>query len=536
MKVSIGICFAAVISLGLSACSPQEPPFLPAYPNIDLVIVNGQVLDGLGNDAIDADVVVVDDTIVFVGETRFSAQERQSRIERTIDANGRIVSPGFIDLHSHGNPLETPEFENFLAMGVTTISLGQDGDSPQVENLGNWLQEVTEQGIGPNLAMFVGHGTLRTITGIGRNANPDDDTLQAMLTLLDSTLEYTFGLSSGLEYNPGLNAPTSELEAIAKVVGNRDRLIMSHMRNEDDDKLDASIAELIEQGKHARVHIAHLKSVYGKGAERGEEILQIINSARDNGVQISADTYPYNASYTGIDIVFPIWAKAAEQFQIAKQDRRSELETFLVNKVTRRNGPEATLLGTPPYTGKTLADIARELEMPFEHVLIDEIGPQGASGAYFVMNDQLQSAIIADPNVSICSDGSPTGFHPRGHGTFAKIIELYVMNRQVLSIKDAVRKMTSLPAETLQLHDRGVVREGMKADLIVFDPAKVKETATYPNPHQFAEGFDLIIINGKVAREDGELFNTEAGVVLKPQPSKSSANSNSNSDSLAQAL
>jgi N-acyl-D-amino-acid deacylase len=520
MKVSIAICFTAAISFLLSACSPQELPFLPEYPKIDLMIINGQVLDGLGNEAINADVVIVGDTIVFVGETKFSAQERQSRIGRTIDAMNSVVSPGFIDLHSHGNPLETPTFENFLAMGVTTISLGQDGDSPEIEDLGSWLETVAEKGIGPNLAMFVGHGTLRSITGIGRDAKPDDATLQTMLALLDNTLEYTFGLSSGLEYNPGLNAPTSELEAIAKVVGQNDRLIMSHMRNEDDDKLDASIAELIEQGKHARVHIAHLKSVYGKGAERGEEILRIIKNARDGGVQISADTYPYNASYTGIDIVFPIWAKAAEQFQIAKQDRRAELETFLVNKVTRRNGPEATLLGTPPYTGKTLADIARELEMPFEHVLIDEIGPQGASGAYFVMNDQLQSAIIADPNISICSDGSPTGFHPRGHGTFAKIIELYVMDRQVLSLKDAVRKMTSLPAQTLQLHDRGVIGKGMKADLIIFDPAKVKETATYPNPHQFAEGFDLVIINGKITREDGEMFNTTAGVVLKPQPSK----------------
>jgi len=517
MKNAIHTLFATILVTLLVACSPDTPPFLAQYPTIDLVIINGQVLDGLGNEAVNADVVVVDDTIVFIGETRFSEEDRQSRITSTIDAMGRVVAPGFIDLHSHGNPLETPEFENFLAMGVTTISLGQDGDSPEVLDLGSWLKDVEHKGIGPNLAMFVGHGTLRTVTGIGRNPNPDDESLQKMLTLLDGTLDYTFGLSSGLEYNPGLNAPASELEALAKVVGKHDRLIMSHMRNEDDDKLDASIAELIAQGKHARVHIAHLKSVYGKGASRGEEILAIIEQARTDGIRISADTYPYNASYTGIDIVFPIWAKAAEQFQIAKRDRRPELETFLVNKVTRRNGPEATLLGTPPYTGKTLADVAHELEMPFQNVLIDKIGPQGASGAYFVMNDELQSAIIADPGISICSDGSPTGFHPRGHGAFAKIIERYVMDRQVLSLKDAVRKMTSLPAETLQLDDRGVIRVGNKADIIIFDPANVKETATYPNPHQLAEGFDLVIINGKIAREDGLIVNKLPGVILKPE-------------------
>ena len=233
-------------------------------------------------------------------------------------------------------------------MGVTTITLGQDGDSPAVNDLDDWLQKVATQGLAPNLAMFIGHGTLRNISGIGRDADPDKKALDEMLATLDDALEYTFGLSLGLEYNPGLNAPARELEAIAKVVGGKDRLIMSHVRNEDDDQLDASIAELIEQGKHARVHIAHLKSVYGKGAARGHQILKIIDDARAKGVRISADTYPYNASYTGISIVFPIWAKAEEQFQLAKQNRRAELETFLVNKVTRRNGPDATLLGTAP--------------------------------------------------------------------------------------------------------------------------------------------------------------------------------------------
>jgi len=513
------ILVSAVFFL-LTSCDNKIQPFLPEQTRIDLVITNGQVLDGLGNAAIDADVVIAGDSIVFVGETRFSEQDLNSRITRTIDANGRVISPGFIDLHSHGNPLETPDFENFLAMGVTTITLGQDGDSPAVNNLDDWLKEVATQGLAPNLAMFVGHGTLRNMSGIGRDADPDKQALDNMLAKLDDTLEYTFGLSSGLEYNPGLNAPARELEAIAKVVGRKDRLIMSHLRNEDDDKLDASIAELIEQGKHARIHIAHLKSVYGKGEERGHEILALIDDARAKGVRISADTYPYNASYTGISIVFPIWAKAEEQFQIAKKTRRAELETFLVNKVTRRNGPDATLLGTAPFTGKTLADIAHELEMPFENVLIDKIGPQGASGAYFVMNDQLQSTIVVDPNISICSDGSPTGFHPRGHGTFAKIIEHYVNERKIISLPEAVRKMTSLPAKTLQIADRGVLRAGMKADLIIFDPSKVSEKATYPDPFQFAEGFDLVLVNGRVARENGAMAERKAGAILKPTTAK----------------
>jgi len=407
--------------------------------------------------------------------------------------------------------------ENFLAMGVTTITLGQDGSSPDVQPLSDWLAEVAAKGIGTNLAMFVGHGTLRDQSGIGLAQDPEPEDMQRMLTMLDEALGYTFGLSTGLEYNPGLNAKTAELRALASVVGESDRVIMSHMRNEDDDQLEASIAELLEQGEDARVHIAHLKSVYGAGADRAQEILAILDGARAEGIEITADMYPYSASYTGIGIVFPVWAKTAEQFELAKRERREELRDYLRERVNRRNGPEATLLGTDPWTGKTLADLAHEMEMPFEDVLIDVIGPQGASGAYFVMNDELQARLVQDPLVGVCSDGSPTGFHPRGHGTFAKIIETYVMDRGVLSLPEAVKKMTSFAAGILGISDRGVVREGMLADLIIFDPATVRATATYPDPLQLADGFDIVIVNGKVARENGRLAGELFGRVLEPR-------------------
>ena len=231
---------------------------------------------------------------------------------------------------------------------------------------------------------------------------------------------------------------------------------------------------------------------------------------------MTAEIYPYSASYTGIGIVFPVWAKTIEQFEVAKLERREELEEFLRNRVNRRNGPEATLLGTDPYTGKTLADVAHELETPFEDVLIDVIGPQGVSGAYFVMNDELQGQLLTDPFVGVCSDGSPTGFHPRGHGTFAKIIERYVVRDQVLTLPEAVRKMTSFAAAVLGIADRGVIREGMVADLLVFDPSRVHASATYPQPLQMAVGFDIVIVNGKVAREDGKRSDGLFGAVLKP--------------------
>jgi len=507
---------AGGLLLALCACQQATEPFLPQYGTIDLLIENGRVYDGRGGEPLAADVVVAGDTIVFVGDAQFSAADRAQRIARTIDAAGRAVTPGFIDLHSHGDPLVTPDFENFLAMGVTTISLGQDGASPEVPDLSTWLRQVAAQGIGPNLAMFVGHGTLRDLSGIGMQPEPEPAELQRMLTMLDAALDDTFGMTTGLEYNPGLNARPAELQALAEVVGRRGRLIMSHMRNEDDDRIEQSIGELLEQGRHAKVHISHLKSVYGKGAARAGELLQIIADARDAGIDITADMYPYTASYTGIAIVFPVWAKTPEQFETAKQERRGELGEYLRQRIMRRNGPEATLLGTEPYTGKTLAELAHDLEKPFEDVLIDDIGPQGASGAYFVMNEDLQSHLLTSPWVGVCSDGSPTGFHPRGHGTFAKIIEDYVMRDGLLSLADAVRKMTSFAADVLGIRDRGVIAEGMRADLLVFDPSAVHATASYPEPLRLADGFDLVIVNGRIAREDGRLNPLHAGRVLSP--------------------
>lgn len=500
----------------LSACQPGAEPFLPQYERIDLLIENGRVLDGLGNEAVDADVAVVGDTIAFVGDAQFTAADARDRIARRIDAAGRVVTPGFIDLHSHGDPLETPGFENFLAMGVTTISLGQDGSSPEVADLSGWLAQVAAQNLGPNLAMFVGHGTLRTLSGIGRAPDPAPEDLARMLSMLEDALDYTFGLTTGLEYNPGLNAGANELRALAEVVGRHDRLVMSHMRNEDDDRVEASIAELLDQGEHARVHISHLKSVYGKGAARADELLSLIAQARESGIDVTADMYPYTASYTGIGIVFPVWAKTREQFEVAKRERRDELEDYLRRRIMRRNGPEATLLGTEPYTGKTLAEISHAVEKPFEDVLIDDIGPDGASGAYFVMNEDLQSRLLQSPWVGVCSDGSPTGFHPRGHGTHAKIVEQYVMRDRVLTLPEAVRKMTSFAAGVIGIDDRGVIREGMRADLLVFDPARVRETATFPAPLSLAEGFDVVIVNGAVARENGALAGQLQGRVLEP--------------------
>jgi N-acyl-D-amino-acid deacylase len=493
-------------------CTPLTAGAQLAATAADLVIADALVLDGSGAAPARADVVVGGGRILFVGDAGDLAAGMR------IDAQGRVLAPGFIDLHSHGDPLGTPDFENFLAMGVTSITLGQDGSSPDVPDLAAWLDDVDTRGTGTNIAMFVGHGTLRAQSGISLDSNPGRQRLDAMLDALDRNLDVAFGLSTGLEYNPGMHAGPVELDALARVVGAHGRLIMSHLRNEDDHAVEASLAELIRQGAHARVHVAHLKSVYGKGEARAEALLEVLERARADGVRITADVYPYTASYTGIALLFPVWANTPEQFEAARRDRYDELAAYLRERVLARNGPEATLLGTEPYTGQTLADLAERLGKPFERVLIDDIGPQGASAAYYIMDDALQSRLLLHPAVAVSSDGHPTGFHPRGHGAFARIVETYVMERGALALPEAVRKMTSLPAEILGLADRGRIEVGLAADLVLFDPARVRATATYERPLSLAEGFDLVVVNGRIARSGGNLMDARAGRVLRPMP------------------
>ena len=475
--------------------------------SFDILIHNGSIINGLDTNQVISDILIKDDLIAYIGEVDTGKID----VDLIINAEGKVVTPGFIDAHAHGDPLSTPAFENFLRMGVTTITLGQDGSSPSVKNIGNWMSKVDASSPGVNIAMFVGHGTLRHQSGIGYKSAPSDVQLQILENLLQNAFDAgCFGMSTGLEYNPGNYAGEEELIRLAKIVGQNDGIIMSHVRNEDDDALINSIKELLRQGEHCKVHVAHIKSVYGKGAKRAEEILELIHDSTST----TADIYPYNASYTGIGIVFPKWAKRPNDYEKVKRTRRNELLDFLKNKIQQRNGPEATLFGTGYFAGRTLKQLSDESGRPYDEILLD-IGPNGASGAYMVMDENLQERLFQDENVMVSSDGSPTMRHPRGYGTFAKIIEAYVLEKNLVSLPVAIHKMTGLTANTLQIRDRGIISEGKIADLLVFDPSSIKAKATFVKPKQLAVGFDWVIINGKVAIKKGELNKKRHGKVLK---------------------
>ena len=507
MRLMTTIWLASILMV-LASCGDVNVP----TGSFDILIENGSVVDGTGRDVFDADILIRADTIAYVG----NVDKGKIDVAQIFDAGGKVITPGFIDAHAHGDPTLDAEFENFLRMGVTTICLGQDGFSHPSTAYSLWMDSVDAAGLGVNVISFMGHSTLRLLSGAGYEQNPTTEQLDSMRLLLAKAMEDgAFGMSTGLEYTPGYYAQDEELAALAKVVGEKNGIIMSHMRNEDDDQIEKSLDELLAQGEFAPVHISHFKVVYGQGPERADYLLSKLDSARSAGVTVTADVYPYTASYTGIGIVFPDWAKAPNDYDRVKATRRKELEAFIRERVTKRNGPDATLFGNGEWKGMTLTEVADSLGLPFEKVLIDKVGPEGASGAYFVMNEALQATLIQDSLVCISSDGSPTMHHPRGYGTFAKIIRQYVNETHQLTLTDAVRKMTSLPASILGLEDRGVIRIGAKADILVFDPLKVIDKATYEEPHQFAEGFDLVLVNGQVAVPSKNTITSRNGIFLR---------------------
>ncbi|MDH3650722.1 MAG: amidohydrolase family protein [Saprospiraceae bacterium] len=479
----------------------------------DLAILNGVVVDGLGSEPINSDVLVTGDTIAFVGYIDTTL----AKITQIIHAQERIICPGFIDPHAHGDPMSDESFENFLAMGVTTILLGQDGSSSvqQGNSALEYLAAVEDRPLLLNVAFLAGHGSIRTNVGVGAKRKPDAIEIRNMQQVLKESLEAgCFGMSTGLEYVPGMYADRFELVELAKTVGAYEGIIMSHMRSEDEDEIDLSIDELASQGEYCRVHISHLKVVYGKGREKGVQVIKKIKALNESGIVVTADVYPYLAGYTGISIVFPPWAKTPSTFIEAKRSRNAELRSYLKEKVLQRNGPEATLFGSGPFTGLTLAEVEKKSGKSFVDILL-ELGPFGASGAYFVMDQKLQDAFITDSTIMICTDGSPTMRHPRGYGTYARMIEDYFVRDSSITLPILIKKMTYLPAKTIGFRRRGQIAAGYAADLLIFNPSDIKERATFVEPHRPAEGFDLVFVNGKISWKNESIVRSDAGRLIR---------------------
>jgi N-acyl-D-aspartate/D-glutamate deacylase len=482
-----------------------------------LVLRDVLLVDGSGQPGRRNDVLVRGDRIERIGRV----SDRQAQGLRIVEGGGRVLAPGFIDLHTHGDPLEEA-YTQYLAMGVTTIVLGQDGGSPALPgaelaagSLPSWMDALARATPDINVATLSGHGALRRRAGIDDGTrHPSDAQLSRMQAILEHDLRAgAFGLSTGLEYVPGRYAEMRELAGLGPVVARFDGVAMSHMRSEDADDVRDSIRELVAASGPARAHVSHLKMVYGKGEAAAEALLAFLQSLRTPSQPLTADAYPYEASYTGVAILFPEWALPPTDYAGVLQSRRDELRAYLQQRMEKRNGPGALLFGTGPHAGRTLEQVAAEQGKPFADVLLD-IGPGGGQAAHFVMDRALQDRLLLDPRVALCTDGSPGGSHPRSAGAYAKWIEEFVVKQPRVKLEEAVRKATSLPASILRLPDRGTIRPGAQADLVLFDPAKVHAKADYVHPTTRAEGFDLVVVNGQPAFEAGEAVG-RAGRLLR---------------------
>jgi dihydroorotase/N-acyl-D-amino-acid deacylase len=498
---------------------------------LDLILSGGRVVDGTGNPWYRSDVGITADRIVAIGDLRNASAKQR------IDAPGLIVAPGFIDIHSHtfNDLAENPNLEGVVRQGITTVLNGQDGGSPIP--LRPFLEKVA--GLKPiiNLGWFVGHGSLRKhVMGlVNRRATPEE--LQRMRELARSAmLDGAFGLSTGLFYVPGNFAPTEEVIEIAKVVGSLGGIHISHMRDESAGVLD-SVRETIRIGEEGGLptQITHHKIIGSAVWGKSVETLKLIEDARARGVDVSLDQYPYTASHTGSAAMFPQWSleggRKALLERLQAPESRARIKAEVARRIREDRGagdPKNVQFNRcdfdPALNGKTLADATagRGLAVTIENaaeVALDLQSKGGCSTIYHAISEPDVERIMKYPGTMIATDGDAPVFgrgspHPRSYGTFPRVLGLYVREKGIISLEDAIRRMTSLPADRLKLLDRGVLRPGMIADIVVFDPARIADKSEYTNPHQYSIGIRDVMINGQFVLRDGKLTGNHSGRVL----------------------
>jgi len=550
--------FLGQASAALAGLAASRPFRVEAAPSFDLVVRGGIVVDGTGAPAFRADVGLVGDTIAALGEI---APDQGRRV---IDAAGLHVAPGFIDIHTHSDPdvLAYPTADSRVRQGVTTELAGNcggsaaplaglgvaerreewkdDGIDADWTDVASYLSRVEKAGISVNHALLVGQGTLRS-NAIGDVDRPlSADEARTIARALEEALDQgVFGLSTGLEYVPGRYTPPSEIVELARLVARRGGLYASHIRNEEARLLEA-VAEAIEVGRSSgvRVEIAHLKAGGESNWPKQGAALDLLESARRDGVAVLADAYPYTAYSTGLTILMEGWAREGGTAAILARLRDPETRARIRREV------EAQVKGDPGSwervvvsrvkteknrsraVGRSLVEIATGWRLdPVDACLrLLEEEETAVSFIGHAMSPDNVEGVLRHPLVMIGSDGSsmaPVGKaaearpHPRSYGTFPRVIGFYARERGIFDLPTAVRKMTSLPADQVGLGDRGRLARGKKADLVVFDAAKVRDTATFDDPHRYPEGIAYVLVNGVSVVERGAHTGARPGRALR---------------------
>lgn len=520
-------------------------------PDYDLIISNGKIYDGSGNPPIDADVAVSADTIAAIGDLANATAKQR------IDVNGHAVAPGFINMLSWANVslIEDGRSQGDIRQGVTLEVLGEGSsmgpltDSMKVEmkerqndikyeiewtTLGEYLQYLEDKGISTNVASFVGNGTLRRYVIGYDNREATDEEIQQMRDLVRQAMkEGAVGISSSLLYAPSGSANTEELIELAKVAAEYNGMYISHIRNEGDYLLE-SIDELIEISREAGIsaEIYHLKASGQSNWSKLDLAIEKIQKARNDGLPITADIYTYPASSTGLHIQLPIWVREGGVEATIERLSDPSLRAKILNEIEFSTKPEDILLvgfknqELRYHIGKRLSEVAEELDKSPGEVMIDLIVEDDSriQVVYFSMSDENISKKVALPWVSFCSDaGSFTNegiflkqsTHPRAYGSFIRVLGKYTRDESVLSLPEAIRKLTALPAKNLKIKKRGFLRPGNYADIVVFDPEEVTDVATFENPHQYAKGVIHVWVNGEQVLNNGEHTGNTPGRFVK---------------------
>jgi N-acyl-D-amino-acid deacylase len=528
---------AAVVIVALVAAAQLKPgtTYAQAQPPApyDLIIRNGRIIDGTGSPWYRADIAVRGDAIVRI------APSIADPAAVSIDAGGRVVSPGFIDIHNHAreNIFELPTADNYIRQGVTTIIEGPDGGSPIP--LAPFLEKLATLQKSINIGSFVGQGSVREAVLGTVNRRPTPAELDKMRGIVDDAMKAgAFGLSTGLFYVPGAFTPIEEVVELARVAGRHGGIHISHMRDEAFGVLD-SVRETIRIGEEGGLptQVTHHKIVGPRNYGKSLETLKLLDAARERGVDATSDQYPYTASSNAfVASMMPQWAQEGGRAQMLARLKnptaRKEIaaETVRIIRDERGGGdPKNVFLAhcdfDPAMAGRNLADVARlrGMEPTIENgaeAAIWVVEQGHCQGVYHAMSEQDLERVMRHPATMIASDGWVQILgrgvpHPRSYGTFARVLGVYVRERNTIALEDAIRKMTSFPAQRLRMNDRGVLRPGMKADIAIFDPARVRDMATFEKPHQYAEGFSSVIVNGQVVFDGKAMTTARPGKVLR---------------------
>lgn len=497
----------------------------------DYIIRNGKLLDGTGNHWQFKDIAITKNKIVAVG------QLKDWKANKEIDATGLIVSPGFIDVHGHveGGETRNPLAHNFIYDGVTTVITGNCGGS--ADNLNDYFNAVDSIGTSINIASLIGHNTIRKQVMGTANRNATETEIQAMETLAERAMkDGAVGMSTGLIYIPGTYAPTEEVVSLAKVISNHGGVYASHIRSEGDKVVEA-VNEAIQIGRLAKipVEISHYKISGQNNWGRSKETIPLVVNARKEGIDVTIDQYPYTASSTNLGTLLPDWVLADGQDSIMARLKNPSIRKQVIDycmATLKKRGLKhygyavvANYKADTTLNGKSIEEINvlwgnKHKAKDESETIIKMIEKGGAQMVYHGMSEEDVKAIMkypfnmfaSDAGIAVVGSGRP---HPRGYGTNTRVLGKYVREEGVISLEEAIRRMTSLPADKFNLKERGIIKEGYIADIVVFNEKEVMDAATYEKPHQFSKGVHYVFVNGALTLNEGKHEGTRRGMAIR---------------------